>query len=74
MAKALIVGAGAIGRGYVPWELKNFEITFFDGNDQLATSLRERGVYKTFMSFGDRLDVMDVDSRLAFSDLNEIDL
>lgn len=74
MAKALIVGAGAIGRGFVPWELENFEITFFDGNDQLTTSLRERGMYKTFMSYGDRLDAMDVNSRLAFSDLNEIDL
>ena len=74
MAKALIVGAGAIGRGYIPWELKNFEITFFDGNYELVSSLRERGVYKTFMSFGDRLDVMDVDSRLAYSDLNKIDL
>ena len=51
MAKALIVGAGAIGRGYVPWELKSFEITFFDGNDQLATSLRERGVVQNIHEF-----------------------
>lgn len=74
MAKALIIGAGAIGRGYVPWELKNFDITFFDGNEELITSLRENGSYKTFMSFGDHLDVMDVDSHQAYSDINEIDL
>jgi hypothetical protein len=56
MAKALIVGAGAIGRGYLPWELKNFELTFFDTNTNLIDSLKESGGYKTFMSFGTHLE------------------
>jgi mannitol-1-phosphate 5-dehydrogenase len=74
MGKCLIVGAGAIGRGYIPWELKDFDITFFDTNLTLVDSLASRKRYKSFMSYGDRLESLEVDSSRTFSSVNEIDL
>lgn len=56
MAQALIIGAGAIGRGYLPWELKNFELTFYDSNSKLIQSLQENKGYNTFMSFDTYLE------------------
>ena len=56
MAKALIVGAGAIGRGYLPWELKSFDLTFYDANDDLIQRLKKNRGYNTFMSFDGHLE------------------
>ncbi len=74
MAKALIVGAGAIGRGYLPWELKNFEITFYDHNSAFISNLQSKGGYHTHMTFGHRLEVMYIDNAKFCSDVNELDL
>ena len=74
MAKALIVGAGAIGRGYLPWELKNFELTFFDTNTNLIESLKESGGYKTFMSFGTHLESYYVNNANFESSIKNINL
>ena len=74
MAKALIVGAGAIGRGYLPWELKNFELTFFDTNTNLIDSLKESGGYKTFMSFGTHLENYYVNNANFESSIKNINL
>jgi mannitol-1-phosphate 5-dehydrogenase len=72
MGKALIVGAGAIGRGYIPWELKNFELTFFDANEKLMDSLRNNGRYSSYMSFETYLEKYDVDSSRSFSKINDL--
>jgi len=74
MGKALIVGAGAIGRGYIPWELKNFELTFFDVNEVLMNSLRGNGTYSSYMSFETYLEQYDVDSSRSFSNASDLAL
>jgi hypothetical protein len=74
MARCLIVGAGAIGRGYIPWELNNFEITFLDANLMLVDSLAVSQKYKSFMSYGDKLECLEIDSSRTFSSVDEIDL
>lgn len=53
--RALIVGGGAIGRGFVPWVLENFEIDFFDIDTSLGHNIMINGGYSTYMSDGDEL-------------------
>jgi mannitol-1-phosphate 5-dehydrogenase len=72
VAKALIVGAGAIGRGYLPWELKNFEITFYDHSLTLISDLQSKGGYHTYMTFGNRLEAMYLENAKFCSDVNEL--
>ncbi len=51
MINILVIGAGAIGRGYVPW-LFNDEYTlhFVDSNEQLIQSLKDNKHYFSFMT------------------------
>lgn len=74
MAEALIVGAGAIGRGYLPWELKNFELTFLDSNKDLIKSLKENCGYNTFMSYDTHLEKYKVDNAEFVSSISDINL
>lgn len=50
MARALILGSGAIGRGFAPWTLPHFDIDFFDISESLVGGIAGRGSYSTFMS------------------------
>lgn len=52
MARALIIGGGAIGRGFVPWVLDSFEVDILDASVELVRGIKERGGYHTFMSDG----------------------
>ena len=70
--KALVLGAGAIGRGYIPWELKNFDISFYDSNRDLVSRMEKQGNYTTFMSCGDRLEEMKVYFNFITSDINKV--
>jgi mannitol-1-phosphate 5-dehydrogenase len=51
MARALILGSGAIGRGFLPWVLKGFDIEFYDSNVDLAHGINQQSGYNSFMSF-----------------------
>ena len=55
MAQALIIGGGAIGRGYIPWLLEEFELDILDTSTGLVNGLIERGGFHSFMSDGDQL-------------------
>tara|TARA_Y200000002_G_scaffold345221_1_gene318962 strand:- start:777 stop:1877 length:1101 start_codon:yes stop_codon:yes gene_type:complete len=48
--KILIYGAGAIGRGYLPWIFpeKYFDFYFVDVNKKLVSLLRKKKYYETF--------------------------
>ena len=48
--KILIYGAGAIGRGYVPWVFseKHYEFYFVDTNKKLISNLKKKKYYETF--------------------------
>ena len=72
MAKALIIGCGAIGRGFVPWILHNFEIDFFDADLGLVAGITQQNGYRTYMSDGQNLSYMQVKPRKATSDFAEL--
>lgn len=76
MARALIVGCGAIGRGFVPWILQNFDVDFFDVSQVLVAGITGQGGYSSYMSDGEQLVHMRVKPRKVtsvFSDLNPSD-
>ena len=73
MVKALIIGAGAIGRGFLPWCLPDeSSITFFDLNSDLIKSLDNLGYYHSFLSSQESLNKKLVKGYF-YSDLKEID-
>ena len=55
MARALIVGGGAIGRGFIPWLLDKFELDILDSLPSLVEGIAARGGFHTFMSDGEEL-------------------
>ena len=55
MARALIIGCGAIGRGFMPWLLGRFEIDFFDADKKLFDGIAKQGGFRSFMSDGGNL-------------------
>lgn len=76
MARALIIGCGAIGRGFVPWILKNFDIDFFDASEDLVAGISGQGGYSSYMSDGEQLVHMHVKPRQStatFSELKPLD-
>lgn len=74
MAQALIIGCGAIGRGFVPWILQEFTIDFFDVSSQLVDGISNQDGYSTYMSDGNQLTHMRVTPRSATSNISELDL
>ena len=63
MARALIIGGGAIGRGFIPWLLDEFELDILDASQDLVKGLTERGGYYSYMSDGNSLIEKKVKSR-----------
>jgi mannitol-1-phosphate/altronate dehydrogenase len=56
--KLLVYGAGAIGRGYVPWlfNSKDFEISFVESDIDLRSKLQERKQYTTYKTTNDKYE------------------
>lgn len=52
MESILIIGAGAIGRGFLPWVFpeNRYALTFVDVNGQLVDTLRRRRQYTSYMA------------------------
>lgn len=50
----IIIGAGAIGRGYLPWIFPDnkYELVFVDSNKKLIDKMNEKGGYHSYMSKG----------------------
>lgn len=71
---ALIIGAGAIGRGFVPWVLNNFEIDFFDTNTTLCKSIIDRHGYVSYMSDGNVLESMHIHPKQCAANVEELNL
>ena len=72
MARALIVGGGAIGRGFIPWVLDAFELDILDASMSLVDAIAERGSYLSFMSDGDHLVEKRVVPRRATAEIEEL--
>ncbi len=72
MAKALIVGAGAIGRGYLPWVLDEFELDFYDESSTLIRALNDNGGYRSYMSTDRGPSERVVRPRVATDDITDL--
>lgn len=68
MDKILIIGAGAIGRGYLPWlfNLDDYELIFVDSNKTLIEKMNRQKRYSTFMVGKDNVKEKVVPVRKAF--------
>ena len=58
MEQLLIVGAGAIGRGFLPWVLDSnkYEFVFIDNNRDLVNRLNRNKQYRTYRIKSGRLE------------------
>ena len=61
--KILFMGAGAIGRGYLPWTLdeSRHSFVFIDSNPSVVQQLNERGGYTTYRVNGDQYESKTVE-------------
>ena len=64
--KLLIVGAGAIGRGFLPWCFRDARLTFVDSNPAIVDAMRSRGKYQTYRARAGRLEMLQVLVDAAF--------
>lgn len=62
MQKLLVIGAGAIGRGYLPWvfDPSEYVIDFADANSDLVSSLTDAGYYHTYRTRNGCYDELQV--------------
>ncbi len=58
----VIIGAGAIGRGYLPWVVDDarHELVFVDSNLQIVRPMRDRGRYRSHRVREGRIESRDV--------------
>jgi mannitol-1-phosphate 5-dehydrogenase len=63
VARALIIGCGAIGRGFIPWILQNFDVDLFDTSHELVAGITQKGGYSSYMSDGEQLSHIFVKPR-----------
>jgi len=56
--KILVYGAGAIGRGYIPWIFPSdrYELSFVESNDSLRGSLQEQKQFITYRTRNNRYE------------------
>ncbi len=55
MGKALIIGAGAIGRGFLPWTFKDLSFDLYDNSLRLCEGIGNHGGYSSYISRNDQL-------------------
>lgn len=73
MPSALIIGGGAIGRGFVPWLLDAFELDILDASPDLVAGMRAQGGYHSFMSDGQQLSEKWVRPRRVAQSFDELE-
>ena len=75
MEKIVIIGAGAIGRGFLPWcfNLKKYELVFVDNNSFIIETMKKNKGYTSFMVKNGKLEEKYIDVNYAFH-LEEFDL
>jgi len=75
MGEIVIVGAGAIGRGFLPWifELNEYELVFIDTNEHIISTLNKTKGYITFRTKNNALEEKFVPVKRAYL-LNDFDI
>jgi len=68
MKKIIILGAGAIGRGFLPWVLSKgkYEFIFVDANHDLVDLLNQRKQYKAYRVKNGKLEELIVPVKKAY--------
>jgi mannitol-1-phosphate 5-dehydrogenase len=68
-SKILFMGAGAIGRGYMPWALDEtkHDFVFIDSNPSIVQRMSAQGGYTTFRVSGDKYDAKLVRVAAAYT-------
>ncbi len=74
MARALIIGAGGIGRGFVPWILPDFEIDLLDANAEIVAGIEDQGFFTSWMSDGTELRELVVRPLHVTTDIADLEL
>ena len=66
--KIVIVGAGAIGRGFLPWifNLDKYELVFVDTNEHIISTLNKNNGYRTFLAKNNVLEEKFVSVEQAY--------
>ncbi|MCL2142024.1 MAG: hypothetical protein FWH46_04020 [Methanimicrococcus sp.] len=69
-----IIGAGAIGRGFLPWKMnmERYRLLFIDSNRELIETMNKNGGYWTFMVQNNRLEekYVKIDQALHLSEIS----
>jgi mannitol-1-phosphate 5-dehydrogenase len=66
-SEILIIGAGAIGRGFLPWCFRGSRLTFVDSNPAIVKAMQEQRRYRTYRAREGQLDVLDVSVDAVFT-------
>jgi len=71
----LIYGAGAIGRGYIPWVFSpdRFVLSYVERDEKLRTEMSRAGKFKTFKTAGDHYEELEVHIGKCFAPGEEKD-
>lgn len=74
--KLLIYGAGAIGRGYIPWVYPSniYDYYYVEANPLLRGEIKKRGAFTTYKAFNGAYDVLRVEVSGCFEPGEEIGL
>ena len=72
MGKALVIGAGAIGRGFLPWALKGMSIDFYDSSPIMVNKITSRGGFFSHMTLHGNLESLWVSPELITNDFSKI--
>jgi mannitol-1-phosphate/altronate dehydrogenase len=68
MNEIIILGAGAIGRGFLPWTLdrNEYELVFVDINKELIDRLNRQKQYRAYRAKANKLEEMTVPVKAAY--------
>lgn len=71
-SKIIIMGSGAIGRGYLPWVLDSdkHEFIFIDTNDQIISRLKSQKEFDTYRVMGQKYESKRVKVKQAYTPEN----
>jgi hypothetical protein len=74
MGHALVIGAGAIGRGFLPWVLDGMQIDYFDASIELTAEITARSGYHSYRSFNGELQSQWIDAEVVTHDFDVLDI
>lgn len=74
MARALIIGAGAIGRGFLPWTFEEMDFDIYDSSPDLCQQISQNGGYKSYIATEGQLKSRNFSPGACVADISKLDL